>query len=699
VAGATDAIRRLARRDGPLHVHVHEGTYYLPEPLRFAPADSGCERAPIVYQAAPGEQVTLSGGKRLECDWRPYRDGIMMCQLEPGLQFDQLFVNGTRQVLARYPNRDTSAPEQYSGHTLPAGELPRDTVDPCPSPHSEMTFSSGPPRGIVFDPDRFTDKQWANPDQAIIHIYQYCYWGNLQWRVKHIDWDAHHIWFGQGGQQMGAKWFDNPCGVSEWSHFYIENVFEELDAPGEWYLDTAAGVLYLMPEEGVCLDDALVECSQLERVVEFRGCQQDPVHHITLSGFRFAHTASTFLAEYEIPSLGDWAIHRGGSVRLEGAWGCTISDCHFDAVGGNGVFMNNHNRQNRVTDCVFSECGDSAICFVGSLEKTVGWQKAFPHECVAHNNRIHRCGAFGKQVAGVYISRAKRITASHNLIYDMPRAGICIGDGTWGGHCIEYNHIHDTCRETGDHGPFNAWGRDRGWCLAQSHAEYTTGRSHDAYDMLIDAMEPVVIRHNFFEEHSGWGLDLDDGASNYEIYNNLCVGVSMKLREGCHRTIYNNIWVNGANSPCFHVGNEDNGDRYFRNITVMSAAHATPENDLNFEMGEGFGEVYTLIAPPSAGAWLAEMDHNCFFSDVGEFIARVEPREAPARKYSLDQWRELGFDAHSVFADPRFVDPANNDYRVQPDSPALAIGFQNFPMHEWGLVERSKSDSPSTRPF
>ena len=205
--------------------------------------------------------------------------------------------------------------------------------------------------------------------------------------------------------------------------------------------------------------------------------------------------------------------------------------------------------------------------------------------------------------------------------------------------------------------------------------------------MMVDAMEPVIIRHNFLQEHAGWGLDLDDGASNYQIYNNLCVGVSMKLREGCHRTIYNNIWVNGANSPCFHVGNEDNHDRYFQNITVMSMEHSRPEDDLNFEMGASYGEVYTLIAPPAHGAWLEEIDQNCFFSDVGEFVARVSPREGEAEKYSLEEWRKVGFDRNSVFADPRFVDPANGDYRVQPGSPALKLGFENFPMGEWGLTE------------
>lgn len=281
----------------------------------------------------------------------------------------------------------------------------------------------------------------------------------------------------------------------------------------------------------------------------------------------------------------------------------------------------------------------------------------------------------------------------------MPRAGICIGDGTWGGHLIEYNHVRGTCRETGDHGPFNAWGRDRYWCLSQSHMPYTTGRSHDAGEVTVDAMEPVIVRHNVFEDESGWGLDLDDGASHYEIYKNLCVGVSVKLREGAWRSISNNIWVNGANAPCFHVGNEDNHDRYVRNITVMRAARMKPEDDLNFSMGRGYGEIYTLIAPPARGPWLEEIDNNCFWSDVGQFVARVQlradgkhdtwddaRRSMVKRKYSLEEWRALGFDRHSVFADPLFVDPASGDYRVRPGSPALALGFENFDTREAGLL-------------
>ena len=486
---------------------------------------------------------------------------------------------------------------------------------------------------------------------------------------------------------MGAKWHESPCEVNERSHFYVENVFEELDAPGEWYLDEVEGALYYLPTEDVDLATAIVEVAQIPQVVRMVGTQANPTHDITLRGVRIAHTASTFLEPYTAPSLSDWAIYRGGSVYLEGARRCSIVGCFFDAVGGNAVFMNGYNRDNQVTGCKFTGAGDSAVCFVGSMETTVGTQRSFPYECSATNNLIHDCGVFGKQIAGVYISRQSALRPLTTTFSGMPRAGICIGDGTWGGHLIEYNLIHDTCRETGDHGPFNAWGRDKYWCLCQSHLPYTSGRSHDAGHVLIDAMEPVAMRYNFFREQSGWGLDLDDGASHYEIYNNVCVGISMKLREGAHRTITNNIWIHGANSPCFHVGNEDNQDRYLRNITVMSAAQMSVGDDLNFEMGKGYGEIYTLIAPPARGPWLAEVDYNCFTSDTGEFVARVQRRGDDEKwrysllegeKLSLAEWRDLGFDRHSIFADPGFVNLAQGDYRLRPDSPCLALGIESF---------------------
>ena len=253
----------------------------------------------------------------------------------------------------------------------------------------------------------------------------------------------------------------------------------------------------------------------------------------------------------------------------------------------------------------------------------------------------------------------------------MPRAAICIGDSTWGGHVIEFNRTHDTVRETSDHGPFNAWGRDRAWCLAQSHGPYTADRSIDAWDVLVDAMEPVIVRNNFFNEKSGWGLDLDDGASNYKIYNNISVGgVSLKWREGAYREVYNNIWYMSKAAPCFHVGNNYNHDRYYNNITVMDPGDA--------EWPSGWPwwpqMFHSVIAPPATGPWFEEIDRNCFYSTKGEFQAvvdqlRSEDGKRNPRRYNLAEWQALGWDQNSVFADPLFVDPANHDFRVRPNPP------------------------------
>jgi hypothetical protein len=510
--------------------------------------------------------VTISGSRALDCRWKPYRDGILMCDLpavkQGELRFSQLFVNGKRQTLARFPNRDDSKPGR-SGYIQPAARIPDGRQDPKPGENDDMAFSGGAPRGIFFDPASFTAKRWARPEEAVIHIFQDWEWGNLQWQLKAIEYDGRAIWFGEGGFQMGAKWFEDPAKIDKDSRFFIENVLEELDAPGEWYLDVQAGVLYFKPEPGVDIAGARVEAPLLQQLVRFVGTQEAPVRHIALEGFRLTQTASTFLEPYDIPSLSDWAIHRGGTVFLEGTRDCAVRNCWFDTV-----------------------------------------------------------------------------------------------------------------RETGDHGPFNAWGRERFWSLTQSHSDYSVPRSLEAGAVKTDAMEPVILRNNFFEDQSGWGLDMDDGASNYEIYNNISKGVSIKLREGAYRNVYNNIWVDSNVAPCFHVGNEDNHDRYFRNITVMAR-----------------DDVYSIIAPPAQGPWLEEIDNNCLFSKSGRFTARISQMrgengpERGSRRLDFEEWHKLGFDRNSVFADPLFVDPANNDYRVRPESPALRVGFKNFEMGQWGITK------------
>ena len=228
--GAARAVRDARTAGADVEVIVHEGIHRLESTLRLTAANSGRPGAPVQWRAASGARPTISGNMHLDCRWEPYRDQILYCRVPESFgsrRMDQLFVDGKRQIRARWPNFDYADPERYSGYVRAAGAIPDDPqamADAAPEANADMTFSSGAPRGIRFDTTGFPKRPWARPEEAVIHIYQAHYWGNLQWRIKAIDRDAGAIWFGDGGWQMGAKWSPDPCAVDERSVFFVDNV-------------------------------------------------------------------------------------------------------------------------------------------------------------------------------------------------------------------------------------------------------------------------------------------------------------------------------------------------------------------------------------------------------------------------------------------------------------------------------------------
>jgi hypothetical protein len=265
-----------------------------------------------------------------------------------------------------------------------------------------------------------------------------------------------------------------------------------------------------------------------------------------------------------------------------------------------------------------------------------------------------------KQTAGVEISMAQDITVRHCSIYDTPRAGINISDGTWGDHLIEFNDVFDTVKETGDHGSFNSWGRDRYWQLKDVDPNTITAGAHRELPRL-DATKPTVLRNNRFRCDHGWDIDLDDGSTNYRIYNNLALNGGIKLREGFFRILENNVMVNNSFHP--HVWFKGSEDLVRNNIV--------------------FGAYRPIrIAQP----WGSDCDYNLRHAPGA---AGVNP--------ATELQKQSGRDEHSVEADALFVNPAAGDYRVREGSPALRLGFKNFPMDQFG-VQWAKLKAIARRP-
>jgi hypothetical protein len=523
-------------------VILRAGTYRLDRPLVFSPEDSGTDQSPVLWQASPGQEVTFSGGQILKVRWEPYRDGIFKAQVPADFTADQLFVNGACQHMARYPNYD---PNQRIMNGFAAD---------CISPQRVA--------------------RWADPAGGYIHAMHSSLWGDYHYRIigKKADGTLSYEGGWQNNRQMGMH--D--------TYRYVENIFEELDAPGEWYHDVNTHTLYLYPTQRTDLATAVVESVQLKHLIEFRGSESRPVAHITLRGITLTEAARTFMENCEPLLRSDWTIYRGGAVLLTGAEHCRIECCVFERLGGNAIFFSNYNRNCAAVGCRISDIGSNGICFVGdpnavrsplfeygqsqsieSVDKSPGPKtNNYPADCLVEDCLIDRTGREEKQTAGVEISMSSRVTVRHCSIYEVPRAGINIGDGCWGGHVIEFCDVFDTVRESGDHGSFNSWGRDRYWLPGIKQVDALVARFPKL--PTLDCVELITIRNSRWRCDHGWDIDLDDGSSNYHIYNNLCLNGGIKNREGYNRVVENNILVNNTFHP--HVWYAQSGDVFRRNI-------------------------------------------------------------------------------------------------------------------------------------
>lgn len=606
----------------PITVFLRGGKYYLTEPVVFTSDDSGTKNAPITYKAYGNEVPEILGGIKLaDLKWRKVDENIYKTSVPKGLVFETLFVNGEQKVLARYPNYDETA-EKFNG-----------TAPDCLSPERIST--------------------WTDPTFGYFHAMHGNLWGGIHYMItgKKNDREVNMV----GGTQ------NNRGSGKHREYRFVENIYEELDDTNEWYLNRNTSELFYYPPAGFNLDNAEVECAALDQLIVFDGDIDNPVKYISIEGMELKRTIRTFMKTADPLLRSDWTIYRGGVVHFEGTENCSIVDCELSDLGGNAIFFNHYNKNSSVTGCHIYDVGASGVSFVGDVSairspitnvgRVVGLDELdftrgpqnnnYPQNCLIDNNLIHDIGSIEKQIAGVQISMSAYITVSRNSIYDVPRAGINISEGTWGGHMIEYNDVFKTVMETSDHGAFNSWGRDRFYSKNRGETESRVAK-HDNI-ILLDILDSTVIRNNRFRCDHGWDIDLDDGSSYYHIYNNVCLSGGIKLRDGYSRTVENNITIN--NSMNVHVWLKNSGDIIKNNI---------------------FTHRYK---PIGMGNWGLELDSNLFY--------RSEDLKYIQKNHKTD--------SHSIFGDPKFIDPDKGNFTVKDSSLAYTIGFVNIPMDQFGV--------------
>jgi len=636
--------RDLARQlSGAATVYLREGTWFLQEPITFCEWDKD-----LTITACPGEQVVFCGAKCFEnLEWKkdPVNTQIWNARISCGLHPDRLFADGIPYHMARFPD--------YQENTVPLG-------------------------GVVTEEQiRERSKNWAHPETGYIRALHSAGWGGNDYYILGKD--------SREPLGLALEW----VGDNNRGHLYkkdalvAENIKEELDCPGEWFYDAQTGILSVIPYDGYTwTGQEKIELVLNTELLRFVGStNKDCIRNIRIVGIGFENTARTMFTtrqpgkEYFPLLRGDWAVVRSGSIYLENAENITIENCSFRHIGGNGVFAWGYHAGHVIRNNEWKHIGSTAISLVGSPKAVSDpsfWEhqhypkhpvhadrvmhpahvgpvsEDYPRDIEISQNHIFDIGIFEKQSTGINLSVTSRIRVLHNTIHKSARSNININDGTFGGHEIAYNDVFDSQTETSDHGPFNSWGRDRFWsvpgydCMG-NHGKTVRHYCRDGkeYDIaLLDAYQTTRIHHNRFQHDNiqipSWGIDLDDGSSNYEIFGNLCLGIGIKLREGFERRVHHNIIVDGQIQ--LHCTYYEAKDQIYRNLFV----HSSPWGFA----GLGENPVRRLLE----GKLL--IDGNAYWGQ-GAFP------ELP------EFWEELGFDKNICLGeDPFFKDPSKGNFVI-----------------------------------
>ncbi|MBM4087214.1 MAG: right-handed parallel beta-helix repeat-containing protein, partial [Planctomycetes bacterium] len=483
---------------------------------------------------------------------------------------------------------------------------------------------------------------WAKAQDAEVNIFAAWGWFNVIGRIVSVD-PAEAIIRIEGRECQYP--------IREGNRFFVENVREELDAPGEWYLDSLAGRLYYWPREG-SPDGKSVVAPVLNTLIHLQADVdgQERVQHVHLRGFTLSHTDYT-TDHVSVRTAQD------ATALLENAWHCSVERCRFVNVGGSAIRLHLDSRHNLIADNEVTQAGGNGVLLTAAvvdrgLLMTPGEAaaKVAPIQNTLTRNHVHHCGQIHKYVAGVHMDSRPRAMAgepgnvvSHNHIHHMPRNGI-FGFEHQGGNVLEHNRIHHVMLESDDGGGIHI-------CQDNTACAPTVIR----HNVIHDVFGARVDKDGRVSRQIGIGVYLDGATSSCHVTSNVICRTSMGavfLHGGQDNIVENNILL-GDHLQQFWVSNYTqrmSGNRFRRNIVQCLDPDAKAMKLMQF-------------TPET----LAECDQNLYWHG-GQPIA-IDPIG------TLADWQQKGYDARSLVADPQFADPAHDDYSLKPGSPALELGF------------------------
>jgi len=635
---ARDAVRQLKQKSeapkGVVNVWIRGGTYVRERSFELTAADSGAPGSPIMYRGYRDEAPRLLGGQVVR-DFQSVRDAATLQRLPEAARAHvlvadlraqgitnfgelrsrgfgrsltpahlELFFDGQPMTLARWPNEGEF--EKIAGFPETSGQGD-DHGGKIGALNAGFGYAGDHPRG------------WQASRDLWVHGYWAWDWANSYERVQSLDPDQHLI---KTAPPHGLY------GFRKGQRFYFLNVLEELDQPGEWFLDRQTGRLYFWPPHPIDKGEVLV--SLLDQPL----ISLNDASHVTVRGL--ALEAS-----------------RGHGISVQGGTSNQIVGCALRLLGNYGVQIEG-GQGHRVAACDIENTGDGGVSISGGDRQTLT-----PGSHVVENCHFQKQGRWSKCYVPAVLVGGVGHRVAHNLIHDHPHCAILFSGND---HVIEFNEIHHVALETGDVG-----------------AIYT-GRDY--------TYRGNVIRHNFIHDTGGVGMGsmgvyMDDCVSGTEISGNVFYRVQRAafLGGGRDHQVVNNIFID-----CTPAVSLDG-----RGLDKSPVWHNMVANYMNQRLADVPPALYRQRYPalttldqyyPSAEAGIPP-EGNVIERNIsvgGKWLEVYWHADA-----KLQAIRD-----NYVGADPGFVAPEKMDFRLKPDSPAWKIGFKPIPMDQIGLQQNAE---------
>jgi len=609
--------------------------------VRFGSEDSGTATCPITYTAAGTVPAVLDGGRRIT-GWKRHDAKLWVATLPEGAsgkwRFRQLYVNGQQRVRARTPNE---------------GFL---RVAACPEGTPKTADYHKACQSFQFKPGDIR-ADWTNLQDVEVIVYHF--WTDSHLPIQSVDTVSNLVTFAHKADKTFTDDF-----TEDGARYIVENVFEGLDAPGEWYLNRHTGQIFYYPKPGENMEKVEVVAPFAPALVRLEG---DPASRRFVEYLRFQNLAFAY-SKFELPP-GNANSKQGSAtvpaaITLRGARFCTFAQCRVSNLGTFAFELMKGCADIQITGNEIVNIAAGGIRVDGGTEKDAPWERTRNNHIT--DNWLHHYGLDYPSAVGVLVMNSEGNTVAHNEIDHGGYTGVSVG-WVWGygrsvsqNNLIEFNHIHHI-----------------GGVLSDMGGIYTLG-----------VAPGTVIRNNHIHDvtanqYGGWGIYLDEGSTHLLVENNVVHDTKFapfNIHYAKEATVRNNIFALGKLEQVSRTRAEPHKSVYFENNIVY------------WREGELFSKnwkdvPYTFYATPLKGKQKGtntvtstfDCDWNLYFNPA----QKLEEVQF-TKENNWAEWRKRGKDTHSRYADPLFVAPELGDFALKPESPAFALGFQPIDLSQTG---------------